>query len=242
MEDLLTAQRIRIAARDDEAQKSREKVCQLAAEAFDKLGDLLQVSGHMFGDQRVTGESAVGNGDDGVVALGYVSKTGASLCSGAAVLLDQRNTYAASALVRQLVEVEYLAWALAEDRDEANAWLRSTREERLQRWQPRHLRERSNGRFRGKDYADHCEAGGHPTPTGSRSFLSYPNSMHGVTWYELTLHAESVWRYLVDGVRTMDVVPTEAFDELDSPLREAIESWLATDALCRLTGTRGRVR
>lgn len=31
-------------------------------------------------------------------------------------------------------------------------------------WMPRHLWSKSEGRFGAKDYQDHCERGGHPTP------------------------------------------------------------------------------
>lgn len=52
--------------------------------------------------------------------------------------------------------------------DEAADWLRSSRDDRLRRWQPRHMRDRSNGRFRGSDYALHCDLGGNPTREGPR--------------------------------------------------------------------------
>jgi|SRR5581483_1204959 len=90
------------------------------------------------------------------------------MTTSAAVLLEQDNLYGAAALLRQLVEAEYLAWAFAEDRVEAAAWLRSTNEKRREMWQPKHLRERSGGRFRAIDYAHHCECGGHPTPSAKR--------------------------------------------------------------------------
>jgi hypothetical protein len=75
-------------------------------------------------------------------------------------LLDNGNLYAAAALLRQLVEVEYLAWAFAEDDEEAAAWLRSTKEERTKFWQPRltSLGKRSAGRFKG-GFLQH-----HPVP------------------------------------------------------------------------------
>jgi hypothetical protein len=127
--------------------------------------------GNIIGPGRVDGSSPFGNGDDSLVSLGYLCETAASLIVGAMQLLDDANCYAGAALNRQLVEVEYLAWAFGEDQEEAALWLRSSRDDRLQRWQPRHLRQRSQGRFRGADYAQHCELGGHPTPQGVRALI-----------------------------------------------------------------------
>jgi hypothetical protein len=147
-------------------------LCEALSAGFQHTGESLRIAGHLFGPQRVDGTSPFGNGDDRLVALGYLSGTAAALLSGAIELLERNNLYAAAALNRQLVEVEYLVWAFAEDQDEAAAWLRSGRHERQQRWQPRHLRDRSDGRFRGEDYAEHCELGGHPTPPGCRVLLA----------------------------------------------------------------------
>lgn len=110
-------------------------------------------------------------------------QTAASLVAGATSLLAAGNSYAASALNRQLVEVEYLAWTFGEDEEEARSWLRSNKQERLQRWHPRHRRERSAGRFRGSDYDEHCEYGSHPTPDGCRTLLTADEAQREVLLY-----------------------------------------------------------
>ena len=71
--------------------------------------------------------------------------------------------YAAAALVRQLVEVEYLAWAFDARDSDAERWLRSTAEERRDFFAPAKLRKAAQGKFRGKDYGHHCEMGGQST-------------------------------------------------------------------------------
>ncbi len=91
--------------------------------------------------------------------------TSISLVTGVRKLLPG-NVYAANALVRQMVEVEYLAWTCDHDTDEVVDWLTSSREQRLGRWQPRHLRKRAGDVFNEEDYRAHCEFGGHPTPIG----------------------------------------------------------------------------
>lgn len=160
--------------------------------------------------------------------------------SGATDLLEQGNCYAASALNRQLVELEYLSWAFAEDHAEAANWLRSSRPERRNRWQPRHLRERSNGRFRGADYADHCEIGGHPTPVGVRA-LSADNALPRVTELllsETATHGLSAWEYLraaASRLRDNDEVETWALPVvLAESVRVAADDWKSHDRLAAL--------
>jgi hypothetical protein len=134
-------------------------------------------------------------------AVMLVIRVGVSLVKAIDTLLPE-NAYASSALVRQLVEVEYLAWACAHAPEEAVDWLKSDSEARRKRWQPRHLRERSAGHFDAKDYANHCEAGGHPTPSGILT-LHGPTranpelvAMPEVTRYETVLHFVAICDYL----------------------------------------------
>lgn len=77
--------------------------------AFRSAGTLLWVAGNLIGPDRVNKASPFGNGSDAVVGLAIVTQTAGELCSGAVSLLNEGNTYAAAALLRQLVEVEYLA-------------------------------------------------------------------------------------------------------------------------------------
>jgi hypothetical protein len=106
--------------------------------------------------------------------------------------------------MRQLVEIEYLMWAYSEDEEEAAAWLRSSRNERLSSWQPRHLRTRADGRFRAPDYAHHCEEGGHPTPQSAK-LLPYHQTPHDFfLWADLVSHGLSIWTYAIDGIDKLD--------------------------------------
>src|SRR5580698_6458062 len=72
------------------------------------VGQLLHASGHMFGPGRLDGSSERGNGDDETVAVGVLLQVGGELTLAAVHLFATGQNYAASALVRQLVEVEYL--------------------------------------------------------------------------------------------------------------------------------------
>lgn len=168
------------------------KVLKDVAEALrDKLGD--EKTHHEEVDARV------------FVAVHLVARVAVSLIEGARQLLPD-NAYAASALVRQLVEVEYLAWACGHDSAEAIDWLTSDRDARLRRWSPQRLRNRAEGRFDDQDYWDHCEAGGHPTPLGILT-LHGPTAdnpglvvMPEVTLYEVALHSTAIADYISHAV------------------------------------------
>lgn len=186
------------AGENPEGRASRVEVCETLALAFTKVGEYLWMGGAIIGPDRVEGTSPFGFGSDATVGLGTVVQIAGELSKGIILLLEQGNRYAAMALMRQLVEVEYLAWAFAEDEKEAMSWLRSTKQERMKLWQPAVIRKRAAGRFRGVDYSLHCETGGHPTPDGNRLLPSTDQKEQDFfSWNELVFHGLSVWDYTV---------------------------------------------
>lgn len=169
------------------------------ADALDRCVNLL--------DDIRSAVLALSQGTDGRVlyAVSLVAQGARALLTGARTLLPD-NAYAASALVRQLVEIEYLAWACAHDEAETLDWITSDSDTRRKRWLPSHLRKRAGDRFDAKEYSDHCEAGGHPTPVGIMT-LNGPTfadpeliAMPGVQSYELVLHAVAACDYLTHAV------------------------------------------
>jgi hypothetical protein len=147
-------------------------------------------------------------------------------------LLRAENLYGAAALLRQIVEVEYLTWAFDEDAEEAKVWLRSSSEERRDLWQPRHLRKRSQGLFRGRDYSFHCEYGGHPTPEATTLLPDHSNRGPSVLyWIDLAGHATSAWDYAQSASGKLGY--GDALDELaaDRGLPDAMSRWRETDSL-----------
>ncbi|MGH3129193.1 MAG: hypothetical protein ACRDNX_00060 [Gaiellaceae bacterium] len=223
--------RLAAAANDRNAQESREHVCEALIRAFRDAGQLLWVGGYLFGPDRAAGVSPFQYGSDATVALGTVCRIASELIEGASVLLRADNLYAASALLRQIVEVEYLAWAFSEDEEEAAAWLRSSHEDRMKLWQPRHIRDRSAGRFRGSDYREHCERGGHPTPK-ARALLREGSAREWVPlwWFDLTQHGVSAWQYAraaFEKVQWGGNMP----GQLDQDVDTAVDQWKAADRL-----------
>src|SRR5713101_8926632 len=84
--------------------------CQILAQVFRESGALLWVGGYIIGPDRKEGRSPFGFGSDSTVGLATVAQVAGQLAAGTAQLLDSDNRYAACALLRQMVEVEYLAW------------------------------------------------------------------------------------------------------------------------------------
>ncbi len=120
----------------------------------------------MIGPDRAAGESPFEDGSDATVGDAAILQIAGELVRGATALFEDGNRYGAAALVRQLVEAEYLAWAFAKGEDDAEKWMRSTDKERMQLFRPYQLREQSGGLFRHGDYSHHCGKGGHPSPEG----------------------------------------------------------------------------
>jgi hypothetical protein len=102
---------IRRAAIDPASIAARSSFAEFAAETFKSLGEKLFVCGHILGPDRRDGVSPFGHGDDAVVAISMLLRIASELVSACADLVNSGRHYAGAALVRQLVEVEYLAWA-----------------------------------------------------------------------------------------------------------------------------------
>jgi hypothetical protein len=75
-----------------------------------------------------------------------ILRIGSQLVSASVDLFTDGRTYAAAALTRQLVEVEYLAWAFETRDEDAARWLRSDRAEREAFFTPRKLRLAAQGK------------------------------------------------------------------------------------------------
>lgn len=108
------------AALDTDAVLARMGLARFTATIFREVGTELLVMGHVLGSDRRNGLSPFGHGDDAAVAVSQLLRIGSQLVSAGADLFADGRHYAACALVRQLVEVEYLAWAF-ETRNEESA-------------------------------------------------------------------------------------------------------------------------
>lgn len=109
-------------------------------------------------------------------------------------------------------------------------WLRSTDEERLRLWQPRHLREKSGGRFRGSDYSLHCKLGGHPTREGARLLPGHTPLPPFSVPLDLAIHGSSIWSYVQVASAKHEYDALFTSKEI-AGLNTAIAAWRAQDQL-----------
>ena len=222
------------AQNDAVAEEARVAVCHALTAAFREAGKVLWVGGSIIGADRVEGRSPFDFGSDATVGLATVGQIAGELAAGTILLLESDNSYGACALLRQMVEVEYLAWAFAEDEPVAAEWLRSSKDQRQQMWQPKHIRDRSGGRFRAADYSRHCEIGGHPTPSARELLPGHSGRAPAAWWWlELAMHGVSTWDYFLaaaEGTRYGYGEEVQAVRD-EHGLGAAIASWREEDRL-----------
>jgi len=101
-----------------------------------------------------------------IFAVSMLLRMAGELTTASARMLSTGQYYAGAALLRQIVEIEYLTRTFKEKYRDPEKWLDSTFEERMATFTPAQLRRTAQGRFLSKDYCDHCEQGGHPVPKG----------------------------------------------------------------------------
>ena len=173
----------------------RIDLAHFAATTFAVVGDEL----HALGSTSMGIPSGVTlhRARDEAVAVSLLLRVAAQLVSASADLFSDNRHYAAAALLRQLVEVEYLAWAIDERDQDGERWLQSSRSQRKSIFSPAKLREAAQGKFRCKDYSFHCEFGGHPTPMGAAMLLSGHKPKEQVLFTDLLGHTGRIWDYLV---------------------------------------------
>lgn len=208
---------LRRAMSPDGARVAGQRVCREVSEMLGRVAHVLL----LWGGAHAKDEKTVG--------LGVIIRIGAELADATLTLLDDERSYPAAALIRQLVEVEYLSWALAENLDEVSRWIHADYRERQKFFAPQRLRERSDGQFRDREYWTHCARGGHPHPDGT-AFLPDPASEGGrgvdVLWDDLVFHLAGIWEYLLealDGHPIGDLLT----DERRKSVSEALQKWHA---------------
>ncbi len=218
----------------DKGREARKRVCGILPDAFNEAGKLLRIAGWMVGPDRANRVSPFKFGSDAVVGLATIAQVAGELCRGMTALLEVGNLYSAAALLRQIVEAEYIAWAFAEDKDEAANWLRSSRDERSRFWQPRYIRRRSAGRFRWEDYSRHCEIGGHPTPDSRQLLPDHQNVPVDFLWLDLTYHGVSTWRYIEKAGSDLGYKELTANTAVGQQLQLAMSDWYECDRLSQV--------
>lgn len=185
------------AAADSAQVAARRELAKFTAETFEAAGTELHLVGHILGTDRTNGVSPFGHGSDEIVAVSLLLRIAAQLVSASNDLFADGRHYAAAALLRQLVEIEYLAWAFAARDNDAERWLRSSSDVRRTFFTPAKLRQAAGTKFRGKDYGYHCELGGHPVPQ-SAVLLGGNEVTCQLLLSDLLGHTGCIWDNLLD--------------------------------------------
>jgi len=227
---------MRRAATDSKLIDVRQDLARFTSKTFANTGDLLHACGHLVGSDRVEGRSPFGHGSDETVAVSVLLRIASELVSASADLFADGRHYAASALLRQLVEIEYLAWAFETRDQEGERWLRSTKAERQSFFTPAKLRKAAAGRFRSQDYGFHCELGGHPVPQGTL-LLHDDIAIAQLLLSDLLGHTGRIWDHVATWVR-IDSLRMTSFGDRVHTVNEEMASrysvWKATDSLVTL--------
>lgn len=237
----LSREAIRRAAVDPSSIAARSNFAAFAADTFKSLGEKLFVCGHILGADRRDGVSPFGHGDDAVVAVSMLLRIASELVSGCADLVNSRRHYAGASLVRQLVEVEYLAWAFEKNDEECRRWLRSTREERHSFFTPAKLRKAAGGHFRSADYSFHCELGGHPVP-GSWRLLNDAEATGQLMLSDCLGHSTHIWNHFLGWAKNCnaddkvfaDIVFGNDANAKVAEMRQRNDEWKRLDMLTTL--------
>jgi len=188
------------AANDMDTSACRYELAKFSSKQMEEAGTELHVIGHIIGSDRVEGRSRFGHGNDETVAVSVLLRVAGQLISASADLFADGRQYAAAALLRQMVEIEYLAWAFETRDGDAERWLRSDQQERQGFFKPAKLRAAAQGKFRGKDYSYHCELGGHPVPQAG-ILLGGDPAVGQLLLSDLLGHVGRIWDHLYGWAR-----------------------------------------
>jgi hypothetical protein len=185
------AEKIRNVADNGKVAALRRELATFTADTFIFVGKEL----HIVGSKPDSMPHAPAS--DEILGISLLCRIAGQLTGASADLFEDGQHYAAAALLRQLVEVEYLAWAFDTRDQDAERWLRSSRGDREEFFKPSKLRKASQGKFRGKDYEYHCELGGHPVPV-AQILLRHDGAIAQLLLSDLLGHTGRIWDHLLN--------------------------------------------
>ncbi|MEP5758069.1 MAG: hypothetical protein ABJ327_01920 [Litoreibacter sp.] len=179
-----------------ELAEMRSETGLFVADSFRQFGECLQAIGVVSGEDRINKSSPFEFGSDEIYSMSLILRIGSEMSSNTIRLFQAKQTYAASALLRQMVEVEYLTWAFEHRHGDAEKWLRSDKNERWEIFSPAKLRKAAGKQFRAKDYGYHCDMGGHPTPSAMTLLKNDPLVIQ-LLQSDLLGHMSGIWGHFV---------------------------------------------
>src|SRR5580700_10761388 len=99
-------------------------------------------------------------------AVSTVICMAAELAEAAVDMAKKSRYYAVAAVIRQLIECEYLLTLFNDDLEHARRWRESTPDEVRKSFTPQTTRKLTG--FADEEYWNHCSTGGHPAPKGAQ--------------------------------------------------------------------------
>jgi hypothetical protein len=185
MNDKQFAERLRGGVGSPELWRLRRKTAIAVGRGFHAVGVLLNAAVNQTNADH-----------EQIVAFSMLLQMAGELTRAAAKLLASGQHYAGAALLRQIVEIEYLTWTFKEGLRDSKKWLNSTHRERMQDYTPAQLRQTSHGRFLSKDYQEHCEQGGHPVPAGAHLLSGQNEAGMQLLMTDLITHGWRTWDHV----------------------------------------------
>lgn len=169
-------------------------------------------------------------------AVAALIEMAGELATGAVQLLEREQRYASAALIRQLIEAEYLLTAFEADFTRAAEWARSTPDEIRRSFSPKSMR--AVGGFSDSEYWRHCDLGGHPSPS-SRVLLRFNLAVHpdedefltAAMWGDLAQHLRRIWHRVDSLLSSQHARYTAVRQEPRDLVRAIEERWANTDPL-----------
>jgi hypothetical protein len=199
----------------------RESTCDVLAEALGTTGAVLWAFGCAEQPRRSIAAAIQMSGETG---------------RGAVSLLRQSNRYGAAALVRQLVEIEYLLCLFATDDNEPLRWAARDLDAVRKEYQPARMRERCGDRFRVSEYSIHCQVGGHPRfaaayvlPEHLRPGPFSEKVIFAAGWVDLGQHLVAIWRWVEEILQLYDLMNVGLAKASLDKAQEAVVVWLRDD-------------
>lgn len=203
--------------------------CEALGASIREFGGRLQTGAAVFSDRRgANRRSPWAFESDGAMGLGMISEMGGELIASSASLIRSDQCYSAAALIRQLLEVEYVVWWFGNDyANEAKTWMRTPADDVWELFKPSRLRKMAKGEFDKNAYDTHCRLGGHPNPSALhllRGIALKPSRGATVSTLadELAYHGTSLLRRVRSAVKHEDLA-RNLLKSAENRVQEAIE-------------------
>lgn len=163
--------------------------------------------------------------------IGTLTEMAAELALESVEAYRNGRWYAGAAIIRQLIEAEYLMFLFSRDPRVAEEWLLASPEKIRREFTPGRMRSRAQGMFRDEEYWIHCGLGGHPSPSGRHLLASHSDAIGSkeIHWLDLAQHLARLWSHFCQALLASEahsVVPGKLVVEVS----EAVASWRSGDA------------